>query len=300
MSMIVEPLDAKRPDFVGVARNVDLRKADAALRAQIEAAIDRYAVLVFHDQPFTNEEQLAFSEPFGYLEPSRGTMHPDHKLRFDNRLSDISNLKYGDDKVSANDRRWMSSMANRLWHSDSTYKATPAKYSMLSARIVPSWGGETDFADLRAAYDALAPRMKARLEDMVALHSIAFSRAKLGFDNFAPNEVEMNKPVPQTVVRVHPGSKRKTLYLASHAGEIAGMTVPEGRMLLHDLMEHATQREFVYRHHWRVGDFVIWDNRCTMHRGRDFDMSETRDMRRTTVGDVAPTIEQKKMQEAAA
>ncbi len=298
--MIVKPLDPKRPDFVGVASNVDLRKADAALRTEIEKAVDKYAVLVFHDQPMTNEEQLAFSEPFGYLEPSRGTMHPEHKLRFDNRLSDISNLVYGEAKAQATDRRWMSSMANRLWHSDSTYKPTPAKYSMLSARIVPSWGGETDFADLRAAYDALTPRKKAQIEDMVALHSIAFSRAKLGFDNFAPNEVELNKPVPQTLVRTHPGSKRKTLYLASHAGEIVGMTVPEGRMLLLDLMEHATQREFTYRHKWQVGDFVIWDNRCTLHRGRDFDMTETRDMRRTTVGDVAPTVEQKRMQEAAA
>ena len=298
--MIVKPHDPQRPDFVGVASNLDLRRADAALRVDIEAAMDRYAVLVFPDQPLTNEEQLAFSEPFGYLEPSRGTMHPDHQLRFDSRLSDISNLRYGEAKAQATDRRWMSSMANRLWHSDSTYKPTPAKYSMLSARIVPSWGGETEFADLRAAYDALPARQKARIEDLVALHSLAFSRAKLGFADFAANEIEMNKPVPQTLVRVHPGSKRKTLYLASHAGEIAGMTVPEGRMLLLDLMEHATQREFVYRHNWKVGDFVIWDNRCTMHRGRDFDMSETRDMRRTTVGDVAPTIEQKKMQEAAA
>ena len=300
MSITVKPVDPKRPDFVAEIGNVDLRNVDAATRAEIETALDQYAVVVFHGQPLTNEEQLAFSEPFGYLEPSRGTMHPDHKLRFDNRLSDISNLKIGDAKVDADDRRWMSSMANRLWHTDSSYKPTPAKYSMLSARLLPSWGGETEYCDLRGAYDALPARTKARIEDMVVMHSIALSRAKLGFNNWAPNEIEINKPVPQLLVRIHPGSKRKTLYLASHAGEIVGMTVPEGRMLLADLIEHATQREFVYRHNWQVGDFVIWDNRCTMHRGRDFDMSETRDMRRTTVGDVAPTIEQKKMQEAAA
>lgn len=304
MSINVKPVDPNRPDFAAIVSDVDLRKADAAMRADIEAALDKYAVLVFHDQPFTNEEQLAFSEPFGYLEQSRGTIHPEHKLRFDNRLSDLSNLKIGEnnvlEKVPVNDRRWMSSMANRLWHSDSTFKPTPAKYSMLSARIVPSWGGETEFADLRAAYDALPERTKTRIEGMVAMHSLAYSREKLGFDNFAANEIEVNKPVPQTLVRVHPGSGRKTLYLASHAGEVVGLTIPEGRMLLHDLMEHATQREFVYSHSWKVGDFVIWDNRCTMHRGRDFDFSETRDMRRTTVGDVAPTLEQKKIQESAA
>jgi alpha-ketoglutarate-dependent 2,4-dichlorophenoxyacetate dioxygenase len=300
MSINVKPIDPQHPDFAGVVSNIDLRQADATMRADIETAMDTYAVLVFHDQPFTNEEQIEFSSGFGYLEPSRGTMHPDHKLRFDNRLSDVSNLNHEEKIVSPGERRWMSSMANRLWHSDSSYKPTPAKYSMLSARAVPSWGGETQFADLRAAYDALHPRMKAQVEDLIAMHSNAFSRAKLGFDNFAPNEQDLNKPVPQTLVRTHMGSKRKTLYIAAHAGEIVGMTVPEGRMLLHDLMEHATQREFVYSHKWTVGDYVIWDNRCVMHRGREFDMSEVRDMRRTTVGDIAPTIEQKKMQEAAA
>jgi alpha-ketoglutarate-dependent 2,4-dichlorophenoxyacetate dioxygenase len=300
MPITVKPIDSKRPDFVGEVSDIDLRKADAAMQADIEAAMDQYAVLVFHDQPFTNEEQLAFSSLFGYLEPSRGSMHPDHKARFDTRLSDISNLDHEGKIRAADDRRWMSSLASRMWHSDSSYKPTPSKYSMLSARIVPSWGGETQYADLRAGYDALQPRIKVKIENLVALHSQAFSREKLGFDDFAANEREMNKPAPQTIVRTHPGSKRKTLYLAAHAGEIVDMTVPEGRMLLHDLIEHTTQREFIYSHSWTVGDFIIWDNRCVMHRGREFDMNEVRDMRRTTVQDSAPILEQKKAQEAAA
>jgi alpha-ketoglutarate-dependent 2,4-dichlorophenoxyacetate dioxygenase len=290
MSINVKPIDPNRPDFAAVVSDVDLRKADSAMQVEIEAALDRYAVLIFHDQPFSNEEQLAFSSLFGTLEVSRASVHPEHKHRFDNRLSDISNLNLEGKIVPSDDRRWMKSLANRLWHSDSSYKPTPAKYSMLSARIVPSWGGETEFADLRAAYDALPQRTKVRIEDMVALHSEAFSRAKIGFFDYAANEQVLNKPVPQTLVRVHPGSKRKTLFLASHAGEIIGLTLPEGRMFLHDLMEQATQREFVYSHSWKVGDFVIWDNRCVMHRAREFDASEMRDMRRSTVADIAPTL----------
>ncbi|MGY8994551.1 MAG: TauD/TfdA dioxygenase family protein [Rhodospirillales bacterium] len=298
--MNVQPVDPKRPDFAGVISGVDLRQADAEIRAAIEKALDTYAVVVFHDQPFTDEEQIIFSEPFGYLEPSRGSIHPDHKHRFDNRLSDISNLKRGEgnvaQKVAPNDRRWLSSLANRMWHTDSSYKATPSKYSMLSARILPSWGGQTEFADMRAAYDALDEYTKAEIEDLVVLHSHIYSRGKLGFDDFAPNEVELNKPVPQALVRIHPGSKRKSLYLASHAGEIIGMPVPQARILLMDLTEHAIHREFVHRHEWKVGDFVIWDNRSVMHRGRKYDfINEARDMRRTTIGDTAPTLEQKKM-----
>jgi alpha-ketoglutarate-dependent 2,4-dichlorophenoxyacetate dioxygenase len=300
MALTVKPADPKHPDFIGVISDIDLRQADSAMRSDIEAAMDKYAVLVFRNQTLTDDEQVSFSSLFGELETSRNSMHPEHKPRFDDRLSDISNLTHDGKIVPTDDRRWMRSLGNRLWHSDSSYKATPAKYSMLSARVLPSWGGETEFADLRAAYDALSDRMKARVKDMEALHSEAFSRAKIGFTNYAPNEVALNKPVPQALVRTHPGSNRKTLFLASHAGKIVGMTVPEGRMLLHDLIEHATQREFVYRHTWTVGDFVIWDNRCLMHRAREFDASEIRDMRRSTVGDIAPTLEQKKMQETAA
>ena len=301
MSLTVRPADPARPAFVGIATGVDLRQADPPMQAAIEAAMDTYAVLVFPGQPLTNEEQLAFSGLFGPLETARSSMRPGHTHRFDTRLSDISNLNAEGQVAAADDRRWLRSLANRLWHSDSSYKATPSKYSLLSARILPSWGGETDFADLRAAYDALPDRTKARIEDMVALHSEAVSRAKVGFFDYAASEQALNEPVPQAVVRIHPGSKRRTLFLASHAGEIVGLTVPEGRMLLLDLMEHATQPEFTHRHHWQPGDLVIWDNRCVMHRAREFDTREVRDMRRTTVADSAPTLEQKKrLQEAAA
>ncbi len=288
MPLHVNPADPSRPDFVGDVADIDLRNADDSVRRAIEMAMDRFAVLIFHGQLFTDDEQIEFSSRFGSLGISTISLHPDHRQRFDSRLTDVSNIDIDNKIVPPTDRRWNGSMANRLWHADASFKTLPASYSMLSARVVPSWGGETEFSDLRAAYDALSPRMKTKLEGLVALHSMAFSRAKLGFSDFSPNETKTHAPVPQPLVRTLPRSGRKTLYLGSHAGEIVGMTVPEGRMLLHDLTEQATQREFVYRHTWKVGDFVIWDNRCTMHRGREFDMSEVRDMRRTTVNDSVP------------
>jgi alpha-ketoglutarate-dependent 2,4-dichlorophenoxyacetate dioxygenase len=293
MTLDIRPIDPARPDFVGEAHgDYDLRQADAAMVKAIEAAMDTYAVMVFHGQPFTDDQQLAFGQKFGRLEVSRSSVNPDRKLRFDNRLSDISNLDHDGRVLAAENRKFMSSLASRMWHSDSSYKPVTAKYSMLNARVVPSWGGQTEFADMRAAYDALSPRTQARVEDLVALHSQKFSREKLGFSDFSASELELNKPQPQPIVRTHPGSGRKTLFLAAHAGEVRGMTVPEGRMLLLDLIEHATQREFTYRHEWTVGDLVIWDNRCVMHRGRDYDREEVRDMRRVTVGNDVVTPEQ--------
>jgi alpha-ketoglutarate-dependent 2,4-dichlorophenoxyacetate dioxygenase len=186
----------------------------------------------------------------------------------------------------------MNGLGNRLWHTDSSFKRTPAKYSLLSVRAIPPTGGETQFSDLRAAYDALPEVMKKRIANLVAEHCIMWSRAKIGFSDFSDEERAALPPVPQVLVRTHPGSRRKTLYLASHAGAIRGMPLPEARMLLLDLMEHATQEKFVYTHQWRLGDLVIWDNRCTMHRARDFDPTIPRDMHRTTVADSAPTVEQ--------
>jgi alpha-ketoglutarate-dependent 2,4-dichlorophenoxyacetate dioxygenase len=190
-------------------------------------------------------------------------------------------------------RALMNAIGNRLWHTDSSFKPTPAKYSLLSCHSIPAWGGDTQFADMRAAYDALEDRLKAKIEGLVADHSINYSRSTNGFSDFMPEEIQ--PAVPQTVVRVHPGSKRKTLYLASHAERIHGISLPEGRILLYDLMDHATQPQFTHTHHWQVGDLVIWDDRCTMHRARDYDVTTPRDMRRTTVSDVAPTIEQAKV-----
>ena len=287
----VKPL---HPLLAGEVSGVDLRKpVDAATVQEIVAAADKYAVLVFHDQHIDDQQQIAFSGLLGPLETTVRALRKDHTPRLgDLHLSDISNLDEKNRIMEREDRRRMNGLANRLWHTDSSFKRVPAKYSLLSARAIPPEGGETEFADLRAAYDALPEKKKAALEGLVAEHSIVYSRSTIGFTDYSVEERAGLQTVPQVIVRRHPGSGRKTLYLASHAHEIRGMPTPEARMLLRDLIEHATQRQFVYTHEWRVGDLVIWDDRCTMHRAREYDLSHPRDMRRTTVSDVASTLEQ--------
>jgi alpha-ketoglutarate-dependent 2,4-dichlorophenoxyacetate dioxygenase len=281
------------PLFVGEVGGVDLSKpVDAETVGQIVAAADRYAVLVFHDQKLDDDQQIAFSALLGPLETTIKAIRPGHKARLNLHVSDVSNLDEKSRVLEAEDRRRMNGFGNRLWHTDSSFKKTPAKYSLLSARVIPPEGGETEFADLRAAYDALPDKMKTFLEGKIAMHSIMHSRSTIGFTDYSAEERARLPAVPQLVVRRHPGSGRKTLYLASHAHEIQGMPTPEARMLLHDLMEHATQRQFVYTHRWRVGDIVMWDDRCTMHRAREYDMRLPRDMHRTTVADIAPSVEQ--------
>jgi alpha-ketoglutarate-dependent 2,4-dichlorophenoxyacetate dioxygenase len=194
--------------------------------------------------------------------------------------------------MSAEDRVWFFKLGDRLWHSDSSFRPIPAKYSLLSGRVVPTWGADTEFADMRAAYDALDQRTKTEVEDLVCEHSLMYSRAAIGFTDLTPDEIAAFRPIRQRLVRTHPVTGRKSLFLASHAGAIVGWTVPEAQMFLRDLVEHATQREFVYAHKWRVGDLVMWDNRQTMHRARRFDRTEVRDVRRTTLAGDAPTIEQ--------
>ena len=290
MTLNIRPL---HPVFAAEITGVDLTKPlSAEAHAEIVAAMDVYAVAVFPNQPLTDEQQIAFSARFGPLETTRQAHRADFKPRLNLHISDISNIDDNSRVMSADDRRRMSGLANRLWHTDSSFKATPAKYSLLSARIVPSSGGDTQFADLRAAYDALPDKKKREIEGLVAMHSIIYSRSTIGFSDFTPEEHAALPPVPQVIVRTHPGSGRKTLYLASHAHEIVGMPVPEARVLLHELMDHATQPQFVFTHRWKAGDLVIWDDRCTMHRAREFDMTEVREMHRTTVGDVASTVEQ--------
>jgi len=198
-------------------------------------------------------------------------------------------------------RQRMFQLGNRLWHTDSSFKRVPALASLLYARSIPPVGGHTEFADERAAYDALPEEMKRRLDSLVAEHSIFNSRARLGFTSFSDEERAGLPPVPQVLVRTHPESGRKSLYLASHAGRIFGMGEEEGRALIDQLVAHATQPQFVYTHRWRVHDLVIWDNRCTMHRGADFDdLRWKRDMQRATVHDVANTCEQAGIKVAAA
>ena len=281
------------PLFVAEATGVSLAEPlTAAGLAGIVAALDRYAVLVLPAQPLTDDQQIAFSRRLGPLETTIKAYRADHKPRLDLHISDVSNLDENNRVLAENDRRRMNGLGNRLWHTDSSFKPVPARYSLLSARTVPAEGGETEFADLRAAWDALPEPMQQRIEGLVAEHSILHSRGTIGFTDFSEEERARLQPVPQTLVRTHPGSGRKTLYLASHAGAIRGMNLPEARLLLLDLMEHATQRPFVYRHRWRVGDLVIWDNRCTLHRARPYDLSVPRDMHRTTVSDERSTLAQ--------
>jgi alpha-ketoglutarate-dependent 2,4-dichlorophenoxyacetate dioxygenase len=276
------------PLFVGEVKGVDLtRPLSEATFSDIQRAIDRDAVLVFHGEPLSEEQQVDFSTRFGPISGPQGVLQTNIKRRVSDKLVDISNLDEQNRVLDVNDRRRMFALGNQLWHTDSSFKRIPAKYSMLHAHSVTPEGGETQFADMRAAYDALPPKMKAKLEGLVAEHSIFHSRSKLGFTDFSAEERAALPPVQHPLVRVHPGSGRKALYLASHASHIVGWPVPDGRLLIAELIEHATQPQFVYTHTWAVGDLVMWDNRCTMHRGRPYDeANHRRDLRRATIDDV--------------
>jgi len=281
------------PVFVGEVSGVDLRQPlSGAEVAAIDAGMDHYAVLVFHGQEITDEQQIAFTRNFGEIENAAGgNVTKPHEKRLDPLMNDVSNLGHDHRPLARDDRRRLFNLGNQLWHSDSSFRAIPAKYSLLSARTVAKKGGNTEFADMRAAYDALDDETKALVEDLVCEHSLLYSRGFLGFE-VTPEERAMFRPVRQRLVRSHPVTGRKSLYLASHAGTIVGWPMPEARALLRDLAEHATQPQFVYVHRWRQYDLVIWDNRQVMHRVRRFDESEVRDMRRTTVAGDAPTVEQ--------
>src|SRR5712692_7742392 len=249
--------------------------------AAIHAGMDEHAVLVFHDQPIDDAQQLAFTRSLGEIEHAIGTsLRAPDQYRLPTTFADVSNLDKENKVFARDDRRRLFAIGNRLWHSDSSFKVIPAKYSLLHARSVPSKGGNTEFADMRAAYDALDDETKAEIEDLICEHSQLFSRQQLGFTDFTDEERERFK------------TGRKSLYLASHAGAIVGWPVPEARAFLRDLVEHATQPRFVYAHTWRVGDLVMWDNRRTMHRARPFPAHEPRDMRRTTLVGDGPTVAQ--------
>jgi alpha-ketoglutarate-dependent 2,4-dichlorophenoxyacetate dioxygenase len=261
--------------------------------AAVHAGMDRYAVLVFHDQPLTDEQQLAFTRSLGEIEHAIGTsLRAPDEYRLPTTFADVSNLDKDNQVYAREDRRRLFALGNRLWHSDSSFKVVPAKYSLLHARSVPSKGGNTEFADMRAGYDALDDETRALVQDLICEHSQVFSRQQLGFTDFTEEERARFAPVRQCLVRTHPVTGRKSLYLASHAGGIVGWPVPEARAFLRDLIEIATQRQFVYSHQWRVGDLVMWDNRQTMHRARPFPAHEPRDVRRTTLAGDGPTAAQ--------
>jgi alpha-ketoglutarate-dependent 2,4-dichlorophenoxyacetate dioxygenase len=278
--------------FVASIEGVDLSRAvDDETFGRILSTVDKYAVGVFQGPPLDVETHVAFATRFGVLEGQNGVLTTNIKPRVDRRLVDVSNLDENSDPLKRQDRRRMFALGDQLWHTDSSFKRTPAKYSLLHAHVVPPEGGETQFVDTRAAWDALPPRTKERIDGLVAEHSIFNSRFQLGFTEFSDEERRATPPVHRSLVRIHPGSGRKALYLASHASHIVGWPVPDGRMLLRDLMEHATEPRFVYTHRWTVGDLVIWDNRCTMHRGRPYEPSHRRDLRRATTQDLDPSVQ---------
>ena len=291
MAVTVRPL---HPLFVGEVSGVDITQPLTRDEvAAIEAGMDRYAVLVFRDQRLTDEAQLAFSRRFGELEQTRGTgISKPGEQRLDPAFADVSNLDKDNRLLARDNRRRLYSLGNRLWHSDSSFKAIPATYSLLSGRVVVDRGGETEFADMRAAYDALEAATRAEIEDLVCEHFLIYSREVLGFDDLTSEERATMRPVRQRLVRRHPVTGRKSLYIASHIGTIIGWPMPEARAFIRDLTEHATQPQFVYSHRWRQWDLVMWDNRQVMHRVRRYDETQVRDMRRTTVGGTEMTAAQ--------
>ncbi|MBI1244074.1 MAG: TauD/TfdA family dioxygenase [Alphaproteobacteria bacterium] len=293
MPLTVRPINPRRDDFVAEAAGIDIAAGVSRETAvQIETAMDRYAVLVIPGQDITDDQQYAFSQHFGPMETATGDLPRLEERRLSMDINDISNLDRDGAVLARDDRRRLFGLGNMLWHTDSSFKPTPAKYSLLSARVIPEEGGNTEFADMRAAWDELDPKLQAECMGLVAEHSQLYSRGSLGFVDFTDDERLKWAPVPQRLVRRHPGSGRLCLYLASHAGAIQGWPVPEARMFLKDLTEHATQREFVYSHRWRPYDLVMWDNRAVMHRARRYDHTKHRDMHRTTVADSAPTLAQ--------
>ena len=301
MTLSIRPLTAS--GFAGEVSGIDLtRPLSPDQVAAIDDGMDRFGVLVFHDQRFDDASQLAFSRNFGDLEVSSGaemSKAQDRRLP-QMEMADISNLDVKGRLRAASDRMRLTALGNRLWHSDASFRAIPAKYSLLSARTVPGTGGNTEFADMRAAYDAVDADMKAEIEALVTEHSNAYSREQIGFmkaDYGEENQLKL-KPVRHRLVRYDPRTGRRSLYLSAHIGTIVGWPVPEARMLIRDLMEHATQRRFVHAHVWRQWDLVIWDNRTTMHRARRYnDLTDVRDMRRTTIRGDGVTVAQ--VQEAA-
>jgi alpha-ketoglutarate-dependent 2,4-dichlorophenoxyacetate dioxygenase len=292
MTLSIRPIDpVSRPFFGGVASGIDITQPltrDQA--AEIEKGMDEFGVMVFHDQRLSDETQMAFSRNFGELELASHNLRESKEQRLGAHINDISNLDANNNVLARDNRRRLFSLGTRLWHSDSSFKVVPAKYSLLSARVIPSKGGNTEFADMRAAYDSLDNETKAECEGLVCEHSQLFSRAQIGFGDFTEDERRLFAPVQQRLIRRHPSTGRKSLYLASHAGTIVGWPVPEARAFLRDLIEHATQRKFVYSHEWKQFDLVIWDNQATMHRARPFDATQPRDMHRTTVAGTRSTM----------
>lgn len=280
MTLALDPL---HPLFAAEAGGVDLRKPlDPDTVRAIDAAMDRYAVLVFRGQPLDQGEQVAFSKQFGPLDAGlRKATGAPTRFKYD-ELIDIGNVALDGSVADRDNTRLIGVLANQLWHADSTFQDVPVKYSMLSAVVVTDEGGDTQWADLRAAWDALPEKTKRHVEGRMGRHSAFHSRISLGDDRYSEEQLNRFPPVERPLVHVHPGSGRKVLYPSVHIDRVSGLTVPEGRLLVAELLEHATQSGFVYTHTWHAGDYVMWDNRSTLHRGKRYDLSARRDLRRTT------------------
>ena len=286
----MEPLTLHplHPLYVAEVHGLDLRQPiDAALATEIEAAMDEYGILVFRDQDLDEVQQMAFTRALGPVDMGLLKVLQQRSRFKQAGMIDISNVDLESQVLDRNDPRLVTMLANQLWHSDSSFKKPSAKYSLLLACILPEQGGQTEFADMRAAYDALPDDKVAEIEGLVAEHSAFHSRIQLGDQQYTPEDLAKYPAVEWPVVRIHPGSQRKTLFIGAHVTHVLGWPVPEGRLLLSDLLERATQRQFVYRHTWRPGDLVIWDNRAVLHRGRRYDLTKRRELRRSTVEDVA-------------
>jgi alpha-ketoglutarate-dependent 2,4-dichlorophenoxyacetate dioxygenase len=285
------------PGFAAEAGNLDLSTPlpDKTIAA-IQATIDHYPVLVFRGQHLTDAQFRDFAARFGPLEIGRSAARPGRRRLEIPQIGDISNLDVDGQVRALTDRRRLDSLGNRLWHTDASYMPVPVVLGMLHAVALPPpspfGNGETEFADMRAAYDSLPEATRAVIDPLIIQHDVFWSRAQIGFTEFPPGEREQYPPSPQRLVRRLPATGRKNLYLSAHASHVTGWPVADGRLLLFDLNAHATQPGFVYSHTWRVGDLVIWDNRCTMHRGRPHDETRPRDLRRATTLDTRSTLEE--------
>lgn len=279
-------------DFVGQVSGLDLSKPlSLADIKQIEEGMDKFGILIFHNQYITDEQQIAYTRNFGELELHIGS----NVLKADERrlsleFADVSNLDQSGEVLKRGDRRRMFNLGNRLWHSDSSFRVTPSKFSLLSCRSTPDTGGNTEFSFMPAVYDALNEETKKEIESLITEHSLIYSRGQLGFSDFSEEEKTMFAPVRHALVRKNEFTRRKSIYLSAHIGTIIGWEMPEARDFIREMMEHATQRSFVYSHKWTAGDLIMWDNRQCMHRVRPIrDTEEKRDMRRTTVAGPGPT-----------
>lgn len=278
-----EPL---HPLFAAAVPDLDLATTPGPeLVRAIGAAMDQYAVLVFPGQDLDEAQQMALTQALGPIDMGLlKTLQRRSRYKLPGTI-DIANVDPDSNILPRNDPRLIANIANQLWHSDSSFKRPAACYSLLYASIIPASGGATEFADMRAAYTALPDDLAALVQDKVAEHAAFHSRIQLGDEQYSAADLADYPVVDWDIVRTHPGCGRRSLFIGAHAQRIHGMSVPEGRMLLAELLEHATQREFVFRHEWQPGDLVMWDNRAVLHRGRRYDFSERRELRRTTTED---------------